>query len=137
MPCSPSTMVKFDKSAPRTWYTPGTTSCRPASISSCDIRQRLGLTVSGASALSLMKSAYLERSHTALPLLSLITPLSGNRAIRPRLAFAKSDLSDHGSEAVEFLLNSRVDGDAGLGSPAVCAWATVVARAKASPAALK
>ena len=78
--------------------------------------------MSGAAAPSLMKPVYLERSHTTLPLLSLITPLSGSRAIRPRLAFAKSALSDHGSEAVEFLLNSRVDGEAGLGSPAVCAW---------------
>ena len=52
-----------------------------------------------------------------LPFLSLMTPLSGSLAIRPRLAFAKSALSDHGSEAVEFLLNSGVDGDAG--SPAV------------------
>src|SRR5260370_16578602 len=100
-------MVKFDKSAPRTWYTPGTTSYRPASISNCDIRQRLGLTVSGASALSLMKSAYLERSHTALPLLSLITPLSGNRAIRPRLPFPKSDLSDLQREPIVLLFKSR------------------------------
>ena len=61
-----------------------------------------------------------------LPFLSLMTPLSGSLAIRPRLAFAKSVLSDHGSEAVEFLLNSKVDGDAG--SPAVeavCAAAVI------------
>jgi hypothetical protein len=64
----------------------------------------------------------LERSQTILPFLSLMTPLSCSRAIRPRLAFAKSALSDHGSEAVEFLLNSRVDGDAGsLAVEAVCA----------------
>src|SRR5262249_43271351 len=81
------------------------------------MRQRLGLTVSGAGASSLMKPVNLERSQTVLPFLSLMTPLSGSLAIRPRLAFAKSALSDHGSEAVEFLLNSRVDGDAG--SPAV------------------
>src|SRR6516164_6885183 len=60
-----------------------------------------------------MKPVNLERSQTILPVLSLMTPLSGSLAIRPRLAFAKSALSDHGSEAVEFLLNSRVDGDAG------------------------
>jgi len=77
------------------------------------MRQRLGLTVSGAAAPSLMKLVNLERSQTILPFLSLMTPSSGNRAIKPRLAFAKSALSDHGSEAVEFLLNSSVDGDAG------------------------
>src|SRR5215831_13316265 len=64
-----------------------------------------------------MKPVNLERSQTILPLLSLMTPLSANRAIRPRLAFAKSALSDHGSEAAEFLLNWRLDGDAG----SVCA----------------
>src|SRR6516164_5424083 len=88
------------------------------------MRQRLGLTVSGAAASSLMKPVNLERSQTFLPFLSLMTPSSGNRAINPRLAFAKSALSDHGSEAVEFLLNSMVDADAGLESPpveAVCA----------------
>ena len=56
-----------------------------------------------------------------LPFLSLTTPLSGSLAIRPRLAFAKSALSDHGSEAVEFLLNSRVDGDADPAVEPVCA----------------
>src|SRR3954447_23895251 len=109
----------------------------PASISNCDIRQRLGLMVSGEVAPSLMKSAYLERSHTTFPLLSLITPLFGNRAINPRLAFKKSASFDHGSEFVEFLLNSRVDGEAGLGSPAVCAWANFPASARASTAARK
>src|SRR4029077_2873427 len=84
-----------------------------------------------------MKPVYLERSHTTLPFLSLMTPLSGSRAIKPRSAFAKSALSDHGSDAVDFLLNSRVAGEAGLGSPAVCAWATVTASANASPAAVK
>src|SRR5262245_55216787 len=69
------------------------------------MRQRLGLTVSGAGASSLMKPVNLERSQTMLPFLSLMTPLSGSLAIRPRLAFAKSALSDHGSEAVEFLKN--------------------------------
>src|SRR6516225_3528240 len=86
------------------------------------MRQRLGLTVSGAAAPSLMKLVNLERSQTILPFVSLMTPSSGNRAMRPRFAFAKSALSDHGSEAVEFLLKSRVDGD--TGSPAfeaVCA----------------
>src|SRR5215471_15403562 len=105
------------------------------------MRQRLGLTVSGAASPSLMKPVKREGSQTILPLLSLITPSSGNRAIRPRLAFAKSALSDHGSEAVAFLLNSNVDGDAG---PAVCACAIAPASAsdntkddtKANPAAL-
>jgi hypothetical protein len=72
----------------------------------------------------LMKPANLERSQTILPFWSRMTPSFGKRAIRPRLAFAKSALSDQGSEAVEFLLNSRVDGDAGLESlvvEAVCA----------------
>src|SRR5216684_235211 len=101
------------------------------------MRQRFGLTVSGAAAPSLMKPVNFETSQTILPFLSLMTPSSGNRAIRPRLAFAKSALSDHGSEAVEFLLNSRVAGEAGLGSPAVCAWTTVTASANASPAAAK
>src|SRR5215469_6175891 len=97
------------------------------------MRQRLGLTVSGAAASSLMKPVNLERSQTILPFSSLMTPSSGNRAIRPRFAFAKSALSDHGSEAVAFLLNSSVDGDAGL--PAVCAWAIEVANPRANPAA--
>src|SRR6516162_8506887 len=88
------------------------------------MRQRLGLTVSGAGASSLMKPLNLERSQTVLPFLSLMTPLSGSLAIRPRLAFAKSALSDHGSEAVEFLLNSRVAGDASSpAAEAVCAAA--------------
>ena len=65
-----------------------------------------------------------------------MTPLSGNRAISPRLALAKSALSDHGSEAVEFLLNSRVDVDAGLESPAACACAIAAASAKINPAAV-
>src|SRR5262249_12460142 len=94
------------------------------------MRQRLGLTVSGAAASSLMKPVNLERSQTILPFSSLMTPSSGNRAIRPRLAFAKSALSDHGSEAVEFLLNSRVDGDAG--SPAVEAVCAATLRGAAS-----
>ncbi|WP_249144549.1 hypothetical protein [Bradyrhizobium lablabi] len=64
-------------------------------------------------------------------------PPSGNRAIRPRLALAKSVLSDHGSEAVEFLLNSNVDGDAGFESPAVCACAMVAASVKVNPAAAR
>jgi len=65
-----------------------------------------------------------------LPFLSLMTPLSGSLAIRPRLAFAKSALSDHGSEAVEFLLNSGVDGDAG--SPAVEAVCAATLRGAAN-----
>ena len=65
-----------------------------------------------------------------------MTPLSGNRAINPRLALAKSALSDHGSEAVEFLLNSSVDGDAGLESPDVFACAIAAASAKVNPAAV-
>src|SRR5262245_31827033 len=101
------------------------------------MRQRLGLTMSGAAAPSLMKPVNFERSQTALSFTSLMTPLSGNRAIRPRLALAKPVLSDHGREAVEFLLNSRVDGDAGLeSSPDVCACAIVASRAKANPAAV-
>src|SRR6516162_4419464 len=88
------------------------------------MRQRLGLTVSGAGASSLMKPVNLERSQTVLPFLSLMTPLSGSLAIRPRLAFAKSALSDHGSEAVEFLLNSSVDGDAAPGAVEVVCAAT-------------
>src|SRR6516164_8964556 len=96
------------------------------------MRQRLGLTVSGAAAPSLMKPVKLERSQTILPFLSLMTPLSGNRAIRPRLAFAKSALSDHGSEAVELLLNSMVDGDAGLESPLVEAVCAATLRGAAS-----
>jgi len=94
------------------------------------MRQRLGLTVSGAGASSLMKPVNLERSQTMLPFLSLMTPLSGSLAIRPRLAFAKSALSDHGSEAVEFLLNSGVDGDAG--SPAVEAVCAATLRGAAN-----
>src|SRR6516164_9743850 len=94
------------------------------------MRQRLGLTVSGAAAPSLMKPVKLERSQTILPFLSLMTPLSGNRAIRPRLAFAKSALSDHGSEAVKFLLDSKVDGDAG--SPAVEAACAATLRGSAN-----
>src|SRR6476646_10683219 len=85
------------------------------------MRQRLGLTVSGAGVSSLMKPVNLERSQTMLPFLSLITPLSGSLAIRPRLAFAKSALSDHGSAAVEFLLNSRLDCDGSPAVEAVCA----------------
>src|SRR6476646_9314897 len=100
------------------------------------MRQRLGLTVSGAGVSSLMKPVNLESSQTMLPFASLMTPLSGNRAIRPRLASAKSALSDHGSEAVEFLLNSRVDGDAGLESPDVCACAIAAASARINPASV-
>src|SRR5215469_2424642 len=100
------------------------------------MRQRLGLTVSGAGASSLMKPVNLERSQTMLPFLSLMTPLSGSLAIRPRLAFAKSAVSDHGSEAVEFLLNSRVDGDGSLESPAVGAvCAATLCGAANNPAA--
>src|SRR5215475_2573680 len=94
------------------------------------MRQRLGLTVFGAVASSLMKLVNLERSQTILPLLFLMTPSAGNRAIRPRLAFTKLALSDHGSEAVEFLLNSRVDGDAG--SPALEAVCAVTPRGVAN-----
>src|SRR5215471_2260736 len=83
-----------------------------------------------------MKPVNLERSQTILPFLFLMTPSSGNRAIRPRLAFAKSALSDHGSEAVEFLLNSKVDDDAGsLAVEAVCA-ATLLGAANNPTAAV-
>src|SRR5215471_10232156 len=78
-----------------------------------------------------MKPANFERSQTIRPFAVLMTPLSGNCAIRPRRALAKSALSDHGREAVDVLLNSRVDGDAGLGSPDVCACAIVAPSANA------
>jgi hypothetical protein len=65
-----------------------------------------------------------------------MTPLSGNRAIKPRRALAKSVLFDHGGEAVDFLLNSRVDGDAGLESIDVCARAIVAAKTKAKAVTL-
>src|SRR5215470_6387711 len=99
------------------------------------MRQRFGLTVSGGAAPSLMKLANFERSQTVLPFALLITPSSGNRAIKPRRALAKSALSDHGREEVDVLLNSRVDGDAGLGSPDVCACAIVAPSANAEPKA--
>src|ERR1700753_1552692 len=98
------------------------------------MRQRLGLTVSGAVASSLMKPLNFGSSQTILAWASLMTPLSGNRASRPRRALAKSLLSDHGSEPVEFLLNCKVEGDGGLASPAVCACCAVAAAgAKAHP----
>src|SRR3546814_10336361 len=78
---------------------PSTTSNRPPMLMSCDWRQRLGLTVSGASASVLMK-LYCCGFQIGLPDWPSIMA-EGSGAIRPLRALSKSDVSrseEHTSE---------------------------------------
>src|SRR3546814_10811764 len=74
---------------------PSTTSNRPPMLMSCDWRQRLGLTVSGASASVVMK-LYCCGFQIGLPDWPSIMA-EGSGAIRPLRALSKSDGSSKGS----------------------------------------
>src|SRR3546814_10041474 len=74
---------------------PSTTSNRPPMLMSCDWRQRLGLTVSGASASVVMK-LYCCGFQIGLPDWPSIMA-EGSGAIRPLRALSKSDVSSKGS----------------------------------------
>ncbi|MCY1536202.1 hypothetical protein D9M68_716480 [compost metagenome] len=85
-------------------------------FSNWDCRHRLGLTVSGAAAPSLMKS-YFFGSQTRLPPAPLIMP-SGSGAIKPLCASSKEVLSENGSAFSNAALASLVAASAGFGCSA-------------------
>ena len=74
---------------------PSVTSNRPLMLISCDWRQRLGLTVSGAAASSVMK-LYCCGFQIGLPAWPWIISV-GRGAISPRFALSKSEVSENGS----------------------------------------
>src|ERR1700678_2081207 len=84
------------------------------------MRQRLGLTVSGALSVgSVPMKAYCPRSQTGRPSSFLMTTGFGSAAIRPRLALSKSAVSLNGRPRLKSALTSIVKLVAGLGSALV------------------
>ena len=98
-------------------------------LMSCDCRQRLGLTVSGAAASSVMKP-YCPGFQIVLPASPVMTS-DGSGAMSPLRAFSKSLVSSNGSSCFSASFASFVASLASLRVSWSCAragWATNAAR---------
>ena len=112
-PVAPAMNVMFERSTPRTWYTPSATSKRPWIALSCAWRHRLGCTESGASPVMNAQSA---GSHTACPYVAWTT--GPGRRDPPGVAAVKSSGSS-GTSAATAALAAAVVALGGLRSASV------------------